>query len=256
MAVLRLRAGALTLLVTALAVASTGCGPAAVVGSGALTGTPRPSTSVGPSPVATTAPAGVPDAELRIACDGTHTTIPNPLVRTQPDGVHVRFENTSGTNLSVDWSDGEGNALFGDDIPAAGATLIYTFGPGDLQVACGETPAAFTIVDPDELYASPGTWCAAKGSGATGTTGGTDYAPGATGLTGDVVDIARSQLKGLAADDVVEHAGYPLATGNQFVRVVRDGRTVAAVEYTPDGQGGWLIVGSSSCEGSDIAPKD
>ena len=75
-------------------------------------------------------------------------------------------------------------------------------------------------------------------------------------MTGDVVDIAKSQLRGLAADDVVEHAGYPLATGNQFVRVIRDGRTVAAVEYTPDGQGGWLIAGSNSCEGSNIAPKD
>jgi len=256
MAVLRLRAGALTLLVTALAVASTGCGPAAVVGSGGPTEPTQPSASGGPTPVATTAPAAVPDAELRIACDGTHTTIPNPVVRTQPDGAHVRFENTSGTDLSVDWSDREGNALFGDDIPAAGATLIYTFGPGDLQVACGGTPAAFTIVDPDHLYASPETWCAAKGSGASGTTGGTDYAAGATGLTGDVVDVARSQLQGLAAGDAVEHAGYPLATGNQFVRVIRDGRTVAAVEYTPDGQGGWLIVGSNSCEGSDIAPKD
>ena len=42
-----------------------------------------------------------------------------------------------------------------------------------------------------------------------------------------------SQLRGLAAHDLVEHAGYPLATGNQFVRVIRDGRTVAAVEYAP-----------------------
>ena len=256
MAVLRLRSGVLTLLVAALAVASTGCGPAAVVGSGGPAETPRPSASVRPSSVAPTAAAGVPDAELRVACDGTRTTIANPLVRTQPDGVHVRFENTSGTDLSVEWSDTEGNALFGDGIPAAGATLIYTFGPSDLQVACAETPAAFAVVDPDQLYKSPGTWCAAKGSGASGTTGGTDYAEGATGVTGDVVDIARSQLRGLAADDVVEHAGYPLATGNPFVRVIRDGRTVAAVEYTPDGQGGWLIVGSNSCEGSDIAPKD
>jgi len=119
-----------------------------------------------------------------------------------------------------------------------------------------ESEPGIAIVDPDHLYASPETWCAAKGSGASGTTGGTDYAPGATGLTGDVVDVARSQLQGLAAGDAVEHAGYPLATGNQFVRVIRDGRTVAAVEYTPDGQGGWLIVGSNSCEGSDIAPKD
>lgn len=256
MAVLRLRSGVLTLLVTALAAAATGCGSAAVVSSGGPAETTPASVPAGPSPVASAAPAAVPDAELEVACDGIHTTIANPLVRTQPDGVHVRFENTSGTDLSVDWSDTDGNALFGDGLPAAGATFIYTFGVGDLQVACGKTPAAFTVVDLDQLYKSPGTWCAAKGSGASGTTGGTDYVQGATGVTGDVVDIARSQLRGLAATDVVERAGYPLATGNQFVRVIRDGRTVAAVEYTPDGQGGWLIVGSNSCEGSDIAPKD
>ena len=50
----------------------------------------------------------------------------------------------------------QGNALFGDGIPAAGATVIYTIGVGDIQVACGETPAAFTVVDPDQLYKSPG----------------------------------------------------------------------------------------------------
>jgi hypothetical protein len=36
--------------------------------------------------------------------------------------------------------------------------LIYTIGVGDIRVACGETPA-FTVLDLDQLYKSPGTWC-------------------------------------------------------------------------------------------------
>ena len=150
-----------------------------------------------PRPSRPTAAAAVPDAELRVACDGTHTTIANPLVRTQPDGVHVRFENTSGSDLSVEWSDTEGNALFGDGIPAAGATLIYTFGawrpPGRLRGDAGRVhrrrsgPALQVARD---VVRGEGVWRVGHHAA------GTDYAEGATGATGDVVDIARSQLRG------------------------------------------------------------
>jgi hypothetical protein len=200
-------------------------------------------------------PANGAGPELLVACDGTSTQIPEPVVRTQPDGFHVRFDNTSGRDLEVAWSDRSGTALSGDTVPASGLAFVMTMGVGDYQVACGGPPIRVTVVDPDRLYTPAVTWCESQSSGGSGSTGTLDYGPDALGLKGDVVNIARTKLSGLALGDVVEHAGYPRAAGVQSVRVVRLGRVVAVLDFEADGRGGWLLAGTHACEGSGIDVK-
>lgn len=81
--------------------------------------------------------------------------------------------------------------------------------------------------------------------------GGEDglYAPGARGEKGDPVDITRRRFsEEIEEGDVVEVAGYPESRGERTVRVVREGRVVAVVEYFRE-SGGWLGSGYSACAG-------
>jgi hypothetical protein len=201
---------------------------------------------------ASSSPANAPGPELVVACDGTSTQIREPVVRTQPDGFHVRFDNTSGRDLEIAWSDGSGTALSGDTVPASGLTFAMTMGVGDFQVACGGPPIHVTVVDPDGFYTPAVTWCESQSSGGSDSTGTLDYGPDALGLKGDVLNIARTKLSGLTLGDVVEHAGYPRAAGVQSVRVVRLGRVVAVLDFAADGHGGWLLAGTHACDGSGI----
>ncbi len=184
-------------------------------------------------------------SELEVACDGTRTDIPTPLVRTQPDGIHIHFANTSGRALDLSIEGAFGGT--GDSIPGVGGTYVYTFSTGSYQLTCGATTASpFAVVDPDRLYAPAELGCA------SGTTGTSDYVAGARGPRGSLLDVARTELRGLQSGDVVEHAGYPQAAGDQFVRVVRQGEVVAVLGYADDGHGGWLLGGTRACSGSNI----
>jgi hypothetical protein len=255
-----IRLDARVFLVAALALVASGCAPAAI---------DRPSESSAPSPSAQGSAGAGPSAssaaavastdagasELLVACDGTSTEIPVPLVKAQPDGIHVRFDNTSGRLLDVSWSDGSGNPLSDDSIPASGGTYVYTLGVGDYEVACSVRPSSFAVVDPDRLYRPAVTWCDSQDAGGSDAVGVVDFGLDARGLRGDVVDIARMKLDGLALGDVVEHAGYPKAAGEQSVRVVRLGRVVAVLDFVADGHGGWLIGGTHTCQGSNVTVK-
>jgi len=185
-------------------------------------------------------------SKLEVACDGTRTDIPTPLVRAQADGIHIHFANTSGHELAFGIEDATGLALLGDSIPVVGGTFVYTFGTGSYRLTCGGTQTAFAVVDPDRLYAPAELGCA------SGTTGMSDYVSGARGPRGSLLDVARTELRGLQSGDVVEHAGYPQAAGDQFVRVVRHGEVVAVLGYADDGHGGWLLGGTRACSGSNI----
>jgi hypothetical protein len=54
-----------------------------------------------PSSTAATSPVDAP-AALRVECDGTRTEVSAPLVRTQPDGVHIEYVNTD-TSVPYDY---------------------------------------------------------------------------------------------------------------------------------------------------------
>jgi hypothetical protein len=185
-------------------------------------------------------------SELEVVCDGTHTDIPTPLVRTQADGIHIHFANTSGRTLDVAIEEASGAALLGEAIPGVGGTHVYTFGTGSYQLTCGETLSTFAVVDPDRLYTPSELRCAGQSSSTV------DYGEAARGPRGSLLDIARTELRGLEPGDVVEHAGYLHAAGNQLVRIVRHGQVVAVLEYADDGHGGWLIGGTRTCSDSHV----
>ena len=187
-------------------------------------------------------------AELLVTCDGTATRIPLPRVRARADGIHVRFANTSGQALPFDVDDATGLAMFGDSVPVGGGAFVYTIGTGVYHLGCGGRFATFAVVDPDGIYASTDLGC---GNG-SGTTGIVDYAESARGIQGSVLDVARLELRGLRAGDLVEPAGYPAAAGERLVRVVRAGRAVAVLGYADDGHGGWLISTTRTCPGAGI----
>ena len=204
-----------------------------------------PSTAAAPSP----ASSGEVPAALKATCDGTGAEISNPIVKSQPDGVHIDIANTSGQSLDFSLDDANGLAIQGDSVPGASGSFTYPFGPASYGFTCNSSTTAFTVVDPDALYVSPELQCTTP---ASGTTGSTDYGEGARGPRGLLLDVARQELRGLKLGDTVERAGYAQAAGTALVRVVRQGRVVAALGYSGDGQGGWLIAGTQACPESKI----
>jgi hypothetical protein len=231
----------------AIAVIVVGCSPTAV-------GSPSPSSSASAiaSPAQTSAaPARdvVAPAVLVVACDGIRTDVAIPRVRARPDGVHLRFTNSTGAQLMFSIDDASGLAILGEAIDGAGGETVETFGTGDYAVSCGGPVAPFAVVDPDGVYVPASLSCPVGGSG---TSGSTDFGQGATGPRGPVLDVARDELRGLKSDDTVEHAGYPRSTGEQLVRVVRAGEVIALLTYAADGNGGWLNIETITCPDSDI----
>ncbi|HEX5824373.1 MAG TPA: hypothetical protein VFY18_07955 [Candidatus Limnocylindrales bacterium] len=192
--------------------------------------------------------SGAIPVELLVTCDGTRIDMPVPFVRTQPDGIHVRFANGSGQPVDFGMDLASGLAMLGDSVPAAGGTFTFTFGPGAYRLRCADTSGTFAVVDPDRLYRPTVPDCASG----SGTAGITDYAEGATGPRGSVLDVARLELRGLDPGDIVERAGYPAAIDDVLVRVVRGGRVVAVIKYLDDGHGGWLVGETRTCAGSDV----
>jgi len=211
-------------------------------------------------PTKTASSPQLPDV-AQVVCDGSTIEVLTPQIRPQPDGVHVQVDNTTDGELSVSvtYSTGGGvgggaspgvseldNALGGTGLPAPpGTTSIECFealggqGPHDVQ------PVTFEVLDEEGLYVPTALDCDQQVAGIG------DYGVGAAGVVGDPVDLARAHFTGLRDTDIVERAGYPEST-IPVVRVVRDGETIATVEYEPDGQGGWLQGTVRRCTDADI----
>ena len=210
--------------------------------------------------VGTSGPSGaeLAPALARVTCDGTSTAIETQVVRMDPqtgeilalssavrprtDGVHILVTNTSDIDLSFQWD------LGGDGAPVGRRELVLTLPPGVARIRCQDpsedagAPGGYVeleVVDPDGIYVPTELAC----DEVTGWFA--DFAPGATGDP-DPVQSAKDHLSGLEPGDVVEVAGYPDAEIRQ-VRVVRDGEVVAVLEYSSDGQDGWLQSSGGSC---------
>ncbi len=190
------------------------------------------------------APSPLPDA-VQVVCDANGTSVTTPIARPQPDGVHLRIENTTGTDMGFDVG-----TLGGDNAPSGASEIVWPVPPGDIEVGCSDLEgnrqdrATLTIQDPDGIWIDPKVGC---DDVAVGTA---DYVQGATGEHGDLVAIARAGVADrLREGDVVEAAGYPAAT-DRHVIVVRDGTTVADLTYRLDEAGtGWLLDSESTCDG-------
>ena len=208
-----------------------------------------PASSVVPPALSPPSASGTPAAApttARLVCDGTRSTLLDPVVRPQPDGVHFDVQNTSGRDLGFTVID-----YGGDNAPAGETTLVWPLAPGAATVGCEDSLVPITIVDPASIYVPAEPDCADGG----GTTLAVDYPPGATGLKGDAVDVARARLRGLLPGDVVERVGYP-ASPVRLVGVLRAGRLVAVAHLTGSASGGWLIETLGACSDAKIGIKD
>ncbi len=248
-----MRIGAIT--ITGLLIGACG-GPIAVASpngsepsSRPSIGPTEPSDSPGPNSTADSSQSASASDRLEVVCDRATIMVDIPVVIAQDDGVRVEVVNAGNTVLDLTIEHTQDGPLVSESVAKAGIALVESVPPGSYLVSCGGPPIAFTIVDPKDLYVSSALACDVAGG--SGTSGSIDYAPDAVGPRGRLVDVARSELRGLRAGDQVERAGYP-AGAEHLIRVVRDRRTVAALSYADDGQGGWLLMGSLACAGSGL----
>lgn len=212
-------------------------------------GPTEPSDSPGPNSTADSSQSAGASDRLEVVCDRATIMVDIPVVIAQDDGVHVEVVNVGKTALDLTIEHRQDGPQVGESVARAGSVLVESIPPGSYLVSCGGPSIEFTIVDPKDLYVPSVLACDVAGG--SGTTGSIDYAPDAVGPRGRLVDVARSELRGLRADDQVERAGYP-AGAKHLIRVVRDRQTVAALSYADDGQGGWLLTGSRACAGSGL----
>ena len=195
--------------------------------------------------------AGVPET-ARIVCGPEGTRVLTPRVKARPDGVHFVIDNRFEVEVGYAFEEPEGGGG-GDSAPEGESEHVGDFPPGEVRIGCEEPPvdgvgtdyAPLEVVDPAGFYRQVELEC--RGGMAVG--GGPQYAAGAEGKKGDVVEMVRRGLSDrLREGDTVELAGYPKSRDSRTVRVVREGRVVAAVVFFAD-SGGWLEDSTSNCAG-------
>ena len=182
---------------------------------------------------------------LGVVCTATATRAASDSVALQSDGVHFLVHSpAAGWAFQVD---GVGS----DNAPSPEGTLVWPLPPGPARIWCGSTDptdtdwVAVEVVDPQGLFVPDRVSCASAARSSI------DHAEGARGEQGNLVAVARRQIRGLRPDDTVEPAGYP-ATADREVRVVRGEETIAVGSYSPDGNGGWLLGGVTTCADTGI----
>jgi hypothetical protein len=180
--------------------------------------------------------------------DGT-TEVTTDEVQASADGVHIRVDNRAGEFVSLNGT--------GLDFSKGINEQTSNAPPGKVEIACwpgskhrGPEPPTtpVRIIDPDDL------WTESKLECPPGDMMGEailDYGSAAEGEQGEPEEIAREQIEGLKDEDEIVTLGYP---ESQFrsVGIVRDGKTIAAVSFSPTEDGGWQIGGYSNCDSAHI----
>lgn len=227
-------------------VASASAGPAT---PSQATVTPKPGN---PTPIATASPTNgtvlssdlVDQLAVRCGADGLE--LGSDRVRAQRDGVHLLVTGDAGYTVGLEHELGGGGVGIGTDPPEA----VELIAPGTLAVGCGLAADPWPlpgvdvrVEDPDGVYRS---YTISEGPYSC-VSGNASYGGNARGDKALPVKQANAVLAGLLPGDVVERAGYPVETGR--VRVVRNGAVIGSLDYQPDGHGGWLLMGSTLCDG-------
>jgi hypothetical protein len=207
--------------------------------------------------VASPSPA-FPDVAA-VVCDANGTRVLTPEVRAQTDGVHIRVDNRTDADrrIFLTYANGAGGGASAPpgvtDLPNAYGGTALRIPPGPTLIRCVDPadPAGdvknvgLEVVDPD------GVWTPTSFDCPEVVTGSPLYTSDAKGQAGDPVELARQHFQGLLPTDVVELAGYA-DEGDPIVRVVRDGATIATIEYFQAQDGGWLEDSVSRCTDADI----
>ena len=157
--------------------------------------------------------------------------------------IDNRFEAETG--YSFEYPEGGGG---GAGAPKGESEHVGDFPPGEVRLGCEEPPVdgvgtdykTLKVTDLEGFYKAVELECPG-GRGVTGSDGG---------RTGeDPVKLARRVLSDrLRNYDVVEIAGYPRSREMRTVRVVRDARIAATVEFIRE-SGGWRESSVSNCAG-------
>lgn len=154
-----------------------------------------------------------------------------------------------GDDHALHGGDGE-DVLYGGE----GDDLLLAFGDGQRdELYCGDGRDGYTAdeidvvaddCEPPETTLSNGLECASSGL----VSGSADYAAGAKGAMGNPVEVARRQFsEKIKEGDAVEIADRSRGqNAGATVRVIREGRVLALIEYRRGG-GGWLQDHYKAC---------
>jgi hypothetical protein len=207
---------------------------------------------VDPTPVLSPAPSGASVLSsdlvdvLAVRCDTDGLELGSDRMRAARDGVHFTITGEPGYQVGFEHEIGGG----GFDVDIDAPDRVELIPPGTMTVACGPAaaPAAaplatVTIEDPDGLYRPYMIGLRSHGCVSS------DALLGENARGPKVLPVKQAQagLVGLLPGDVVQRAGYPVETGR--VRVVRNGEVIGSLDYQPDGHGGWLLTGTTLCDG-------
>jgi hypothetical protein len=199
------------------------------------------------------------DATAAVVCqaDGG-TRVVTPTVKPRPDGVHFQVDNRADGSvyLYYRWGADEGNV---GELDRGLTEKVVAQGPGTWRLACtapDRFPTDQAAWMPMEVVDPEGLWIPSRVDCEHPTASHPDYREyfegrlprGETGAPVEQArDIVSGEVPGWRPEDVVETAGYPEAVP-RLVRVVRDGRIIAVLDYRDDGQGGWFYGGIEYCE--------
>jgi hypothetical protein len=182
--------------------------------------------------------ASSPPPQSTETLNGTSLTLVlTPKVAAHPDGVHIQMDNRLGK--SAYYFTEPNNAAWNVPIPKGKSNQVAVLPPGTAKINCslpGDLEykyAYFEVVEGDSGYKSLDLECK---PGATPSFAASADVGGYTGS--HPVEQARENFSRnlkLKEGDVVEEAGYPQGPDPKPVRVVRNGKVVATIDYDPSG---------------------
>lgn len=203
-----------------------------------------------------TTPGTEPDT-VRITCDRTTIQTDASAVVAQPAGVHVVVVNGAAQPLSFAFTPSAQGPFNATQVEPGATELALQLPPGRVTFACiaefgeaGTGQVQVDVLDPQGLFVPFDLTCG--GEPMLATPPSAVPWPGAhlTEETPGPVEFVRSVAIGLLASDLLERAGYPLAS-NPVVRAVRDGEVVAVFDLSM-GEAGRKAA-HVSCAGAGIS---
>jgi hypothetical protein len=194
--------------------------------------------------------APLPDVARVVCRAGEAPTIVTPAVKPRSDGVHVRFVNETGKDLSFSIEDPSEGGM-GSGAPQGTSTQVVDLHPGTVSIACydsytqdgsevAKTP--LEIVDEDGLWVSTRLQCTSEFAFSQTV----EYVAGARGKSDPLAAAEEALESYMQEGDVVEPAGYP-DTRERIYRLLRAGKVLATVSLFRDGAGGWLSDTVDGC---------
>jgi hypothetical protein len=184
-------------------------------------------------------------------CDTVGMTLTTPVVRPQPDGVHLRISNITGREMEFEYDVDHGQGGGGGAVVPAGVSeQVMPFAARSIDVTCYAEETAgvralyetIVIEDPSDVAKSPYLDCARANNLQR-------VDPRWSGR--DFMHTARAYLRAhglLRPGDRIERA---VAPGPEFpiAQVVRGEHTAASLEFTETQRGRYSLMFVSLCVG-------